>query len=174
MSRLSSLAIALALVVASPAFAAQADADAETLIDCVSRKAGPEGDLPPAGPLRDKFLKEMEGGTQACVGLVAKACAGAGGDRRACARRETAGWLKALARTGEDVNRAANLPKWTAPAKRIRAQAASLCEGAAAMSAWGYERVKTKGRYGEEDLARCIMKGVAQQALLMLEEVRGN
>ena len=167
MSRLSSLSFVLALAVASPAFAAQADADADTLIDCVGRKAGPEGDLPPAGPLRERFLKEMEGGTQACVGFVAKAA-------RACARRETAAWLKALARTGEDVNRSANLAKWTAPAKRIRAQAASLCEGAAAMSAWGYERVKTKGRYGEEDLARCIMKGVAQQALLMLEEVRGN
>ena len=174
MSRLSSLSFVLALAVASPAFAAQADADADTLIDCVGRKAGPEGDLSPAGPLRERFLKEMEGGTQACVGFVAKACQSAGGDARACARRETAAWLKALARTGEDVNRSANLAKWTAPAKRIRAQAASLCEGAAAMSAWGYERVKTKGRYGEEDLARCIMKGVAQQALLMLEEVRGN
>ena len=148
--------------------------DARSLIECVSTKAGPEGDLPPPGALRTRMLKEMEGGTQACIGLIRRACVEAGGDHQACSRRETAGWLEALKRDDPNDNRKANIPRWNAGVKNIRGQAGALCQGAAALSAWGYETVRSKGSYSTEDLSGCIMEAVAQQSLIMLVHVRGN
>lgn len=147
--------------------------DARELVACVSMKDGPEGDLPPAGALRSKILKEMEGGTQACIGLVRKACVEEGGEHQACSRRETAAWLDALKLDPKD-SRSANHPKWTVAAKAIRGQAHALCQGAAALSAWGYDTVRRTGSYSTENLSGCIMDGVAQQALIMLVKVRGN
>jgi|GEM_PF-2757625 len=153
--------------------ASTARADAEALLECVSRKAGPEGDLPPAGELRSRMLKEMEGGPQACVGQVRQVCVEAGGDHHDCSRRETAAWLEALKRDPGD-GRAANHGKWLAAVRPIRGQAVALCQGAAALSAWGYDTVRRTGSYDAGLLAGCVMDAVAQQALILLVTVRGN
>lgn len=172
----AALALAACVAIAGSAIAQKAGAaatDAQQLAECVNRKAGPEGDLPSPGALRTKILKEMEGGPQACIGLIRTACLEAGGDRLVCSRRETAGWLEALKPDPAD-GRKANHPKWNAAVKNVRGQAHALCQGAAALSAWGYDKVRTSGSYSTDHLSGCIMEAVAQQAMIMLVHVRGN
>ena len=65
--KLAAAALAVLLCAFSPA-QAQTAVDAETLMECVDAKAGPEGDLPPPGPIRDQIVTAMAGGPQACVG----------------------------------------------------------------------------------------------------------
>jgi hypothetical protein len=60
--------VCLALT-AAPA-GAQSASDAQRLGVCVDKKAGPEGDLPSSGQLRQQIIAEMAGGPQACVGII--------------------------------------------------------------------------------------------------------
>jgi hypothetical protein len=161
--RLSFLPLLLAL--AAPA---HADPAVERIQTCVSQKA-PEG-LPTDGPLRARMLKEMEGGPQACIGLVQKDCEAAGKPREACVASETRAWLAALETRDLTGKRAAVFRKG---AGAIRAQAVALCEAAAAMSAWGGETVASKGRYGFGLDSSCVRDAVAQQALVILVNGRG-
>lgn len=177
LSRALSAALLLVAVMALPGGAAAqstAAADAEQIASCVSTKAGPEGDLPPAGPLRDRFLKEMEGGPAACIKLVQNACDKAGGAVNACIARESRAWLRALALDKDTPATARSKAIWSAAASRIRAQAIALCEGAAALSAWGGETVKQKGKYGMDLGNGCVRDAIAQQAIILLVHVRGN
>ena len=163
MFRLAAL-IAFALV-AAPAFA---QSPVERIQTCVEQKA-PEG-LPTDGPLRARMLKEMEGGPQACIGLVQKDCEAAGKEREACVAAETRAWLAALETRDLTGKRAA---VWRKGVGAIRAQAIALCEASAAMSAWGGQTVAAKGRYGFGAGSVCVRDAVAQQALVILVNGRG-
>ena len=161
--RLSFLPLLLAL--AAPA---HADPAVERIQTCVDQKA-PEG-LPTSGPLRERMMKEMEGGPQACVGLVQQAWEASGKPREACVALETKAWLAALETRDLTGKRAAVFRKGVGA---IRAQAVALCEAAAAMSAWGGETVAAKGRYGFGLESACVRDAVAQQALVILVNGRG-
>lgn len=157
----------------SAAMAQQAKADAEAVQDCVGKKSGPEGDLPSAGPLRDKFMAEM-GDPQDCRGVIAKACETAGGDQDACLARESRAWLKAVADVGAGSSNKKAAAAWKAASSRIQSHSVALCEATAAMSAWGGETVKTKGKYGMSLSSPCVSEIVAREAIQMLTQVRGN
>ena len=148
--------------------------DAQTIHTCVSAKAGPEGDLPPEGPVRTRILKEMEGGVQACIGMLQANCQAAGGAADACRTRESRAWLEALRLDAGATRNQQNRAIWTNAAIRIRGQAIAMCEGAAAISAWGGERVARRGRYGMSLSSECVRDAIAQQALIMLVNARGN
>lgn len=153
---------------------AQVKADAEALQACVEEKAGPESDLPASGPLREKLVKQMEGGPQACVFLVRNACKAAGGDYDACAARESRGWLKAVAEVKGEHLPEKNRAVWRAASGRLQAQAVAICEATAALSAWGAETVTRKGKFGMGLTHPCVAEAIAQQAIIMLVQVRGN
>lgn len=148
------------------------EADATRIAECVAIKAGPEGDLPPAGPRRDAIVMQMNGGPQACIGLIKEACAGGQSDPGDCFSRESSAWIRAL--DFDSLRPARNRAAWRRATASIRAQAIRLCEGAAALSAWGADVVRHNGRYGFTVRAECVRDAIAQQALLMLVNVRGN
>lgn len=170
-----SLALPLLLAFAMSAFAMSAGAmsagadPARARIEACLEDKAPEG-LPTEGPLRDKMVKAMEGGPQACVGLVEQECRSAGGDRKACVAQETAAWLSALARPDLAGKRAA---VWRKAAIAVKAQAIALCEASAAGSAWGGEKVAAQGRYGFKVGDACVRDAVAGQALILLVNARG-
>lgn len=159
------LSLALTLAAAAPAYADQA---VERIQACIDDKA-PEG-MPTDGPLRERMMKAMEGGPQACVGLVQKDCEASGKDQDVCVARETNAWLAALSRPDLKGKRAAAHRK---AALAVKAQAIALCEAAAADSAWGGEKVESKGRYGFKPGDRCVRDAVAAQALIILVNGRG-
>lgn len=164
----------LASVLLSPAaLAQQAKADAEAVANCVDKKSGPEGDLPSAGPLRDKFLSEM-GDPQDCRGVISKPCEAAGGDLDACVARESRAWLKAVADVPARPDFKKGSALWKAASGRIQTHAIGLCEATAAMSAWGSETVKTKGKFGMSLSSPCVNEVIAREAIQMLTQVRGN
>jgi hypothetical protein len=174
MRRVLLAAFALA-VAATPTLAQQVKADAEALQACVDEKAGPEGDLPPSGPLREKFLRQMEGGPQSCFEHVRKPCMDAGGDADACTTREAKGWLKAVADVAQDAGRPEkNRAIWRAASGRLQAQAVATCEATAALSAWGSETVSKKGKFGMGLSHPCVNEAIARQAIILLTNVRGN
>ena len=166
-----------ALALSSGAAQAQAAKDAETLADCVNKKAGPEGDLPSSGPLRQQIIAEMAGGPQACVGFIYDACMKAMKDSRACNRREATAWMEAVKLTSENRKRfeRRNIEVYSSAINRIRGQARALCHAAAAVSAWGSDAV-AKGTYerSEYDSSRCEREAIAQQALIVMVTSRGN
>ncbi|MDP2355976.1 MAG: hypothetical protein Q8M31_07920 [Beijerinckiaceae bacterium] len=172
--------IALALVcfaLATAPAAAQPPNDAERLALCVDTKAGPEGDLPPAGPVRDRLLAQMAGGPQACISLIYDECMKASKDSRACNRRESQAWIDALKLSGENRKRFArrNIEVYLTAINRIREQARALCHAAAAVSAWGSNAVAS-GTFerGDHDTTACQREAIAQQALVVLVTSRGN
>ena len=175
MFRFSAFLLVLCLTANAPVAAqpAQLKGDARKLLDCVSKKAGPEGDMPPDGALRAQFLKEMEGGPQACIGFVEEPCAKAGGDSLKCIGREARAWRETLIndRTGIASK---NQALWRAAASRTSGYAIALCEAAAAVSAWGSRKVTDKGKYGFTLESKCVRDGIAQQAILLLVNARGN
>lgn len=173
MLRAGLLAVVLACSVPGVA-AAQAAADAAALAVCIDEKSGPEGDLPSSGPKREKLLKQMEGGTQACLFLVRNACKEAGGDPDACTARESKAWLKAVADVKGEHLPEKNRTVWRAAGGRLQAQAIAICEATAALSAWGAEKVTQKGRFGMGLSHPCVAEAIAQQAIIMLSQVRGN
>ncbi|MBX9761298.1 MAG: hypothetical protein K2Y29_21150 [Beijerinckiaceae bacterium] len=155
----------------------QAAADAESLMECVDAKAGPEGDLPSSGPIRDQIVTAMAGGPQACVGRVYEACMKLSEDATACNRRESSAWLAAIAVSPEDRKRfpRKNITIYTEAVGRVQAQARALCRAAAAVSAWGSEAI-TDGSFekrGYNNYA-CEREAIAQQALVVLVASRGN
>ncbi len=95
MKLLAAALLACLAISGGPALA-QTAKDADTIADCVNKKAGPEGDLPSSGPLRQQFIAEMAGGPQMCVGLIYDACMKATKDSRQCNRREAAAWIEAI------------------------------------------------------------------------------
>ena len=167
------LAVLASVVLSPAALAQQAKADAEAAQSCVESKAGPEGDLPSSGPLRDKFLAEM-GDPQECRGIIAKACEAAGGDRDACVARDSRAWLKAIGAVAADSGDKKGAAAWKAASGRIQAHAIALCEATAAVSAWGRETVKSKGKYGMSLSSPCVNEIIAREAIQMLTQVRGN
>ncbi len=172
------LAAALASIAltATPAFT-QSSSDADRLAVCVDKKAGPEGDLPSAGPVRDRILAEMAGGPQACVRMIYADCMKASKDARACHRRESQAWLDAVKLSGENRKRfaARNIEVYTVAINRIRGQARALCHAAAAVSAWGSDAI-AKGSFerGDYDTSECEREAIAQQALIVMVTARGN
>jgi hypothetical protein len=148
-------------------------ADAAALLECVAKKAGPEGDIPQSGPMRAQILKEMEGGPQACIGIIETPCERAGGDALRCLGREARAWKETLSDDHASVG-ARNRAIWRAAAARTTGQAMALCEAAAAISAWGSEKVTAKGKYGFTLESKCVRDGLAQQAILLLVNARGN
>lgn len=159
------LSFALALAAAAPAYA---DPAVDRIQACIEDKA-PEG-LPTDGPLRERMLKAMEGGPQACVGLVQKECEASGKDQDVCVARETNAWIAALSRSDLKGKRAAAYRKGAAA---VKAQALALCEAAAAGSAWGGAKVESNGRYGFKSSDRCVRDAVAAQVLIVLVNGRG-
>jgi hypothetical protein len=168
------IATVVILLVPTSAMAAQiANDDADTLMACLSAKLPPEGDLPPPGSTRDTLLKAMEGGTTACVGLVERGCEDEKGIAAACLERESRAWIKALEQSyNQTSNR--NRAIWKKAVDRIVPQAKTLCEGAAALSAWGRDAVLRQGKYGMSTRHSCVRDAIAQQAIIMLSNVRGN
>ena len=152
----------------------QTQADSETLAWCVADKAGPEGDLPPSGPARDRIVKAMEGGPRTCIGLIAAPCETAAGPDARCVRRESRAWLNTIIlETGRRLP-ARNKAVWGRAVSAVQAQAVALCEAAAAISAWGGAAVTKKGKYGFSLDDRCVRDGIAEQALILLVRSRGN
>jgi hypothetical protein len=176
MIKLIAIALLGAVVVVPTGAVAQSASkiDARAIQACVSAKAGPEGDLPPEGPVRQRIMKEMEGGVQACVGVLQANCQAAGGEADACRTRESRAWLEALRLDAGATRNQKNRAIWTNAATRIRGQAIAMCEGAAAISAWGGARVAQRGRYGMSLADACVRDAIAQQALIMLVNARGN
>lgn len=165
------------LALAGAPAAAQSSSDVDRLNVCVDMKAGPEGDLPPAGPLRDRIVAEMAGGPQACVSIIYDECMKASKDARACNRREAQAWIDALKLSSESRKRFArrNIEVYTVAINRIRGQARALCHAAAAVSAWGSEAI-SNGSFerGNFDTSRCEREAIAQQALIVMVTSRGN
>ena len=151
-----------------------ARADSGMLAHCVAGKAGPEGDLPPPGPVRDRIVKEMEGGPQACIGRVSGPCEAAAGPDARCVQRESRAWLNTMVLETGGRWHARNKAVWTRAASTVQAQAVALCEAAAAISAWGGAAVTKKGKYGFSLNDRCVRDGIAQQVLILLVHSRGN
>ncbi|MFN3888826.1 MAG: hypothetical protein ACK4MV_00405 [Beijerinckiaceae bacterium] len=171
-------AVAFAIVALTSASSiAQVGDDAEQLAECVNRKAGPEGDLPPPGPLREQIMAEMTGGPQACIGLIYEPCMKKTNNARVCNRREMQAWMEAVRLSDEERRRFArrNVEVYKGAVNRIRGQARALCHAAAAVSAWGSEAV-TRGTYGrgDYDTSGCEREAVAQQALIIMVTSRGN
>lgn len=168
-------ALFLAMVTGPAAIAQSADVSA--LAACVDRKAGPEGDLPPPGPQRERIVAAMAGGPQSCVGLVYKECVASTKDARSCNRREAQAWMDALKLSSEDRKRfgRANLEAHASAVNRVRAQARALCRAAASVSAWGSGAI-ADGSFnrGDFDTSRCEREAIAQQALIILVTSRGN
>lgn len=158
----------LPVIASCAATSAFADEAVQRIQACIEAKA-PEG-LPTAGPLLERMKKEMEGGPQACIGLVQKACEATGAPTETCVARETRAWLAALTRDGLTGRRAA---VWRKGVGAVRAQAVALCEASAAMSAWGGRTVGEKGRYGFGLNSACVRDAVAQQVLIVLVNGRG-
>lgn len=156
---------------------AQSAKDADAIAECVNKKAGPEGDLPSSGPLRQQIIAEMAGGPQACVGLIYNQCMKPSKDSRQCNRREAAAWMEAIKLTDENRKRFAkrNVEVYSTAVNRIRGQARALCHAAAAVSAWGSDAV-AKGSYerSDYDSSRCEREAIAQQALIVMVTSRGN
>jgi len=174
MRRILLTAFALA-VAATPTLARQVKADAEALQACVDEKSGPEGDLPSSGPLREKFLRQMEGGPQSCFDHVRKPCIDAGGDVDVCTAREAKAWLKAAGDVAQDTSRPEkNRAVWRATSGRLQAQAVAICEATAALSAWGSDTVTRKGKFGMSLSHPCVNEAIARQAIILLTNVRGN
>jgi hypothetical protein len=168
--------IMAAIVIFSPArvmAAPLANDDADRLITCMSEKLPPEGDLPPPGATRDAMLKAMEGGTTACIGLVERVCRDEKGDAATCLERESHAWLKALEQSDHRLPHG-GVTIWKRAVARIVPQAKVLCEGAAALSAWGGDAVVRQGKYGMSPKHPCVRDAIAQQAIIMLANVRGN
>ena len=152
----------------------QAQADSETLAWCVADKAGPEGDLPPSGPARDRIVKQMEGGPRACIGLIAAPCEAAAGPDARCVRRESRAWINTMILENGRRLPARNRAVWGRAVSAVQTQAVALCEAAAAISAWGGAAVTKKGKYGFSLNDRCVRDGIAEQALILLVQSRGN
>jgi hypothetical protein len=167
--------VCLALT-AAPA-GAQSASDAQRLGVCLDKKAGPEGDLPSSGPLRQQIIAEMAGGPQACVGIIYDDCIKASKDARACNRREAQAWIDAVKLSSENRKRFArrNIEVYTVAINRIRGQARALCHAAAAVSAWGSQAI-ADGSFerGDYDTSRCEREAIAQQALIVMVTSRGN
>lgn len=163
-------------VAVSPAFA-QSSNDANRIAACVDKKAGPEGDLPPAGPTQERILADMAGGPQACVKIIYDDCMKTSKDTRPCNRRESQAWLDAIKLSAEDRKRFArrNIEVYTVAINRIRGQARALCHAAAAISAWGSGAI-ANGSFerGDFDTSQCERDAIAQQALVVMVTSRGN
>lgn len=157
----------------APAFA-QGASGVQTIIDCVDRKS-PEG-IPASGPLREKILREMQGGPQACIGVIRNACERAKRPFDECIRLEATAWLRALQLDADSRKQygAKNIAVYDAGVKRIEANAVALCRSAAAVSAWGGDMIKTGKMTVKFDRShRCVMEMIAQQALAVLVNRRG-
>ena len=176
MKRLAAVLLA-SLVLNGGAALAQAAKDADAVADCVNRKAGPEGDLPSSGPLRQQIIAEMAGGPQMCVGLIYNECMKASKDSRQCNRREATAWMEAIKLTSESRKRfeRRNIEVYSTAINRIRGQARALCHAAAAVSAWGSQAV-ANGTYERSgaDSSGCEREAIAQQALIVMLTSRGN
>jgi hypothetical protein len=167
--------VCLALTAASAG--AQSASDAQRLDVCVNKKAGPEGDLPSSGPLRQQIIAEMAGGPQTCVGIIYDDCMKASKDARVCNRREAQAWIDAIKLSSENRKRFArrNIEVYTVAINRIRGQARALCHAAAAVLAWGSQAI-ADGSFerGDYDTSRCEREAIAQQALIVMVTSRGN
>lgn len=153
---------------------AQTRSDDQTVLACVEMKS-PEG-IPASGPLREKILREMQGGPQACIGVIRNTCRRVGQPADECNRREATAWLRALRINPEDRKAygAKNIGVFDAGVKRIEANATALCRSAASVSAWGREMIKTGSSAVRFDRSHpCVMELIAQQTLAVLVHRRG-
>lgn len=168
-SSLPALALAASLLgaVTSGSASAQGNqlaADKETLMACVA-EAFPEGEMP--GAARERKY----GGD--CIGLIARTSAQFCAASRQCVARETLAWLAIARELQREPLPERNKGAVNAAVTGIERQAKALCTAAAAVSAWGRDRV-SGGTYkvGLDDA--CTRDAVAGMVIPMMGYLRGN
>lgn len=168
-SPLPALALATGLLAALIPGGASAEgnplaADKEALLACVA-EAFPEGERP--GAARERKY----GGD--CIGLLARTSAQGCAASRQCISRETHAWLAIARELQREPLPGRNKGAVNAAVTGIERQAKALCTAAAAVSAWGRDRV-SGGTYkaGLDDA--CTRDAVAGMVIPLMGYLRGN